>query len=146
MSSYFFHISLFLTTLNTNSDATGHGTQSPRCSTHRQSQVRRDSQTDDVQGRSPGCTGTQAPVGRAHCETTRQPLDHANNLLVALRSQATSWTTTIPMETRNGTSHWSKLAQHCQKSRRIQKAAEGSASNQWLNRIFKYQVTSENFL
>uniref|UniRef100_A0A914DK55 Uncharacterized protein n=1 Tax=Acrobeloides nanus TaxID=290746 RepID=A0A914DK55_9BILA len=36
--------------------------------------------------------------------------------------------------------HWSKLAQYRQKSRRIQKAAEGSASNQWLNRIFKYQA------
>uniref|UniRef100_A0A914DWN1 Uncharacterized protein n=1 Tax=Acrobeloides nanus TaxID=290746 RepID=A0A914DWN1_9BILA len=49
------------------------------------------------------------------------------------------------METRNGTSHWSKLAQYRQKSRRIQKAAEGSASNQWLNRIFKYQAW-EQFL
>jgi hypothetical protein len=27
-------------------------------------------ETDDVQGRSPGCTGMQAPVVRAHCETT----------------------------------------------------------------------------
>uniref|UniRef100_A0A914ELU9 Uncharacterized protein n=1 Tax=Acrobeloides nanus TaxID=290746 RepID=A0A914ELU9_9BILA len=120
MSSYFFHISLFLTTLNTNPDAMGHGTQSPRCSTHRQSQVRRDSQTDDVQGRSPECTGTQAPVGRSHCETIRQPLDHANNLLVALRSQATSWTTTIPMETRNGTigPNWHNIARNREEYRR----------------------------